>query len=295
MQQKYFSNHTGSIATAIVKWCAFVLVAMLTLSCSNATAQRRRNAQKPQNFEARYIPRDIPQVPKDQQICFALYTVNNNILKLTAQLYPLADDDPRTVRLEIKQDGKWKQIATTKVIEDGWTAPFRVENWDSTKTVDYRVAHGRSAFFHGRILRDPVDKDVITVAAFTGNSVMPGHGGNLPKSDIVENVKRLRPDLLFFSGDQVYNHTQHLKYWLRFGEDFGEVIGQIPTVTIPDDHDVGQANLWGAGGKKSNTGAGHDGGYYAPVWYVKQVERAICPTRTTRHPSSAVSEFIIPR
>ncbi len=251
-----------------------VLAVLLSLLGQDAPAQRKRNAQSQQNFKAGYIPKDIPEVPKDEQICFALYTVSNNILKLTAQLYPPAGDDPRTVRLEIKQGGKWKEIAATEVIEDGWTAPFRVENWDSTKTVEYRVAHGKGAFFNGRILRDPVDKDVITVAAFTGNSVDPRHGGNLPKSDIVENIKKIKPDLLFFSGDQVYNHTQHLKYWLRFGEDFAEIIAVTPTVTIPDDHDVGQANLWGAGGKKSNTGAGHDGGYYAPADYVKQVERA---------------------
>ncbi len=41
---------------------------------------------------------DIPKVTKDKLICFALYTVDDSILKLTAQLYPLADDDPRTVR-----------------------------------------------------------------------------------------------------------------------------------------------------------------------------------------------------
>ena len=31
----------------------------------------------------------IPEVPRDKVICFALYTVQNNVLKLTAQLYPL--------------------------------------------------------------------------------------------------------------------------------------------------------------------------------------------------------------
>ena len=50
---------------------------------------------------------------------------------------------------------------------------------------------------------------MIVVAAFTGNSIYPGHGGDIPKSDIVENLKRLQPDLLFFSGDQVYDHNQH--------------------------------------------------------------------------------------
>jgi hypothetical protein len=52
------------------------------------------------------------------------------------------------------------------------------------------------------------------------------------------------------------------------------VIRNRPTITIPDDHDVGHANLWGASGKKSNTDAGHDGGYYMPAAYVKAVEQA---------------------
>ncbi len=248
---------------------AFLFVVAVSLWPCDVWAARDEEA-----FKAKYVPKNIPKVSPDEQICFALYTVNNGILKLTAQMYPLSDDQSWTVRLEVKQDGKWKQIATTKVIEDGWTAPFRVENWDQTKTVDYRVAHGKDAFFAGTIQKDPVDKEVITVAAFTGNSVLPWHGGDISRADIVDNIKRLKPDLLFFSGDQVYNHTQHLKYWLKFGADFGEIIASAPTVTIPDDHDVGQSNLWGAEGKRSKTQNGPDGGYYAPAAYVKQVERA---------------------
>ena len=37
---------------------------------------------------------------------------------------------------------------------------------------------------------------------------------------------------------------------------------------------MGQANLWGQGGRVSNVRAGHDGGYAAPLEYVKEVERA---------------------
>lgn len=195
-------------------------------------------------------------------------------MKMTAQLYPLKEGEDRIVRLQIREGGNWKQIAEAQVIEDGWTAHFRVEDWDCTKDFKYRVAHGRNAFYTGTIRKDPVDKDVIIVAAFTGNSIYPGHGGDIPKTDIVENIKKLKPDLLFFSGDQVYDHHKHYAYWLKFGRDFGEVIRDIPTVTIPDDHDVGQANLWGAGGKMSHTRAGPDGGYAAPVEYVKMVERA---------------------
>ena len=92
-----------------------------------------------------------------------------------------------------------------------------------------------------------MDKDEIVVAAFTGNSIYPGHGGDIPKSDIVENLKRIKPDLLFFSGDQVYDHNHHYAYWLKFGRDFGDAIRNTPTITIPDDHDVGHGNLWARG------------------------------------------------
>ncbi|MFQ6035234.1 MAG: hypothetical protein ACE5NM_05225 [Sedimentisphaerales bacterium] len=217
---------------------------------------------------------EIPEVPRDKVICFCLYTVHNNIMKMTAQLYPLKDGEDRKARLEIKKGRKWKQIAKARVIEDGWTAHFRVENWDSTKDVEYRVAHGENAYYTGTVRKDPVDKDTIVVAAFTGNSINPKHGGDMPKTDIIENIKKLKPDLLFFSGDQVYDHYKHYAAWLKFGRDFGEIIRNIPTVTIPDDHDVGQSNLWGAGGKKSNKRSGPDGGYAAPVEYVKMVERA---------------------
>jgi hypothetical protein len=217
---------------------------------------------------------EVPEVPRDKVICFALYTVHNSILKMTAQLYPLKQDEEKVVRLEIRQDGKWKQIAQAPVIEDGWVALLKVENWDTTNDIEYRLAHGKNAYYTGAIRKDPVDKETIVVAAFTGNSVNPEHGGDIPKTDIVENVKKLNADLLFFSGDQVYNHRRHYAHWLKFGRDFGDIIRNTPTVTIPDDHDVGHSNLWGAAGKKSNTRAGHDGGYAAPVEYVKMVERA---------------------
>jgi hypothetical protein len=54
---------------------------------------------------------DIPEVGGDEVICFALYTVHDNILKLTAQLYPLKADEDRNVRLEVKEGRKWKQVA----------------------------------------------------------------------------------------------------------------------------------------------------------------------------------------
>ncbi len=242
--------------------------------CVLASAAACQTAAKPRSGKKRADLLAIPEVSRDKVICFALYTVNNNVLKLTAQLYPLKEAEDRKVRLEVRRRGGWRQIAEADVIERGWTATFRVEGWDSTRNALYRVAHGKNAYYTGRIPKDPVDKDVIVVAAFTGNSIYPGHGGDIPKTDIVANIKKIKPDLLFFSGDQVYDHNKHYAYWLKFGRDFGDIIRNTPTITIPDDHDVGHPNLWGAGGKKSNVAAGHDGGYFKPVEYVKEVERA---------------------
>ncbi len=219
-------------------------------------------------------PLAIPEVTRDKVICFALYTVHEKTLKLTAQLYPLKAGEPRKARLEIKQDGKWKQVDEANVIERGWTAPFRVEKWDDTKDTSYRVRHGAKATYEGLVRKNPVDKREIVVVGFTGNSINPGHGGNIPKDDLVSNIKKIQPDLLFFSGDQVYDHRRHYAAWLKFGRDFGEVIKDYPTVTIPDDHDVGQPNLWGHDGKKSTLSGASDGGYIMPVEYVKEVERA---------------------
>jgi hypothetical protein len=217
---------------------------------------------------------EIHEVAPEDRVCFALYTVHDGVLKLTAQLYPLASNESIDVRLEVERDGGWEQIAETEVLYPGWTAPFRIEGWDASKDVRYRVRHGQDASFEGVIKKDPVDEDEIVVAAFTGNSPYGVHGGTIPKDDIIANLKAIEPDLLFFSGDQVYDHSRHLSHWLRFGREFGEVIGSIPTVTIPDDHDVGQANLWGEEGKKSASRAGPDGGYYMPVEYVREVQRA---------------------
>ncbi len=217
---------------------------------------------------------DIPQVSAEDRICFALYTVHNHILKLTAQLYPINSGEELAVSLEVKKNDLWEKIAESEIMYPGFAATFRIENWDSSIDTEYRVVHANTAFYNGIIKKDPVDKEEIVVAAFTGNSIYPNHGGDIPKTDIVENLKKLNPDLLFFSGDQVYDHTHHLAYWLKFGRDFGEIIRNTPTICIPDDHDVGHGNLWGAEGKKASSRAGDDGGYYMPVEYVKEVERA---------------------
>ena len=182
--------------------------------------------------------------------------MHDGILKFTAQMYPLDAYEERTVQLQVRKLKRWKTIAEAPIVNPGWTATFRVTDWDQSKTARYRVAYRDTAFYEGTIQKDPVDQETITVAAFTGNSIYKKHGGTIPKTDIVENLKKIKPDLLFFSGDQVYDHKRHYDYWITFGEDFGDIIRDTPTICIPDDHDVGHANLWGAGGKASKVPQG---------------------------------------
>ncbi|MCP4846606.1 MAG: hypothetical protein GY899_01495 [Verrucomicrobiaceae bacterium] len=216
----------------------------------------------------------IPEVTRDKVICFALYTVHHGTLKLTAQFYPLKEGEPRKAHLEVKRDGNWQTVARTNIIEAGWTAPFRVEDWDDGQRVQYRVRHGKEATYEGTVQQNPIGEKEFVIVGFTGNSINPGHGGDISRKDLVENIKSIKPDLLFFSGDQVYDHRRHYAAWLKFGRDFGEVIKDYPTVTIPDDHDVGQPNLWGHNGRKSTLPGASDGGYTMPVEYVREVERA---------------------
>ena len=70
----------------------------------------------------------------------------------------------------LKTDGSWQEVARTGVRDLGWTAHFRIDNWDNTKDVPYRVRHGEKAEFEGLIRKDPIDKDVIVVGNLSCNS-----------------------------------------------------------------------------------------------------------------------------
>ena len=37
---------------------------------------------------------------------------------------------------------------------------------------------------------------------------------------IIENLKAINPDMLFFAGDQTYHHTEHTAGWIEFGLQF---------------------------------------------------------------------------
>jgi hypothetical protein len=215
------------------------------------------------------------EVPREQTVGFALYTVDKGVMKMTAQLYPLFPDETRIVRLELKEadgvtgDASWTEVAQATIQYPGWCASFRLEGWDDSKSVEYRVRHGEQAQFTGLIRQSPKDKEVITVGVLSCNS----NKDRGDRAQMVANLKHHDPDLLFFAGDQSYDHKEHTAAWLSFGKQFADVLRDRPVVTIPDDHDIGQGNLWGEGGIKATNPDGNSGGYFYPAEYVMMVER----------------------
>lgn len=221
------------------------------------------------------------KVKRSEVVAFGLYTVSNNVLKLSAQLFPLYPKESRQVRLELEQDGQWNEIAYQNVNELGWSTTFRIENWDDSKDVSYRLLHGDSASFQGLIRKSANDKEEISLAALSCNS----NKDRGDRESYVRNISFQNPDLIFFAGDQSYDHTEHTASWLKFGMQFRELFRNRPCITIPDDHDIGQGNLWGENGKKSMSDAGDDGGYFYHPEYVKMVER--CQTSHLPDPYDA--------
>ena len=268
------------------------------------------------------------------------YTLNEKILKLTVQFPVLGDDDPTSVFLETWRDEKssWENIAESQIEKPSYTALFRIPNWDDTTDTRYRVTYKgalhqgelQESYFEGIIRRNPIDKKTITVAAFTGNQNIAHHADSrrlkdagqnsfdvgvtaieskwtannvwFPHEDLTANVQKQQPDLLVFTGDQIYegnpttaafnNPYPDLLYkWYLWCWAYRDLTRNIPTISIPDDHDVYQGNIWGWGGRKTPGEPPvegrwdpryNQGGYWMPVDWVKMVER----TQTAHLPDS---------
>ncbi len=182
----------------------------LLLTASGITAQQHGEPPVPAPFENldtlcvnewwEQEPSPIVDlfVPRDEVVAFGLYTVHDGILKLSAQLFPLYPAETREVRLELERDGEWLEVARAEVNDLGWSALFRIEGWDDTQDVPYRLRHGDRARYRGLIRKDPRDKDEIVVAALSCNS----NRDRGLRPNFVRNIRHQDPDLVLFSGDQ---------------------------------------------------------------------------------------------
>lgn len=223
----------------------------------------------------------------------AMHTLSRGKLKLTAQLMPVGTTEPRSASLELKLTEGWTEVDRATVDRRSFTAAFSTD-YDPTRGLRYRVVYGDDTY-GGKIRHDPVEKRELVLAALSCNHLVRHGFGNkgypwndqalwFPHNQITDSLKFHDPDVLFFAGDQIYEGSSptpperrddpgldYLYKWTLFCLAFRDLTRDIPTITIPDDHDVYQGNLWGAGGRAAKRD--NQGGYVMPAEWVRMVER----------------------
>ncbi|MGL6259440.1 alkaline phosphatase D family protein [Vibrio sp. WXL210] len=202
-------------------------------------------------------------------VLWSMYTVNKtdkgHDLKLTGFTGPMGKDDTQELELHLKQDGKWVKHSSAPLDPVAWIATFEIKSWDATQAVDYKVVykekHKDGSYttdeWPGVIQAEPKGRP-LKMAAFTCQNYY-----SYPYEPLVNNVMRSNPDILFFSGDQIYESHGgfglvrspedksilcYLRKYYLFGWAFRDAMSIAPTICIPDDHDVLQGNFWGEGG-----------------------------------------------
>ncbi len=228
-------------------------------------------------------------------ILWTMYSVSNSrgdagyVLKLTAFAPPLGPNGPKNMTLGVL-DGDQPRTLTAPIDADARTATFRIENWDPTSDTPYRVGlvvpttdgPAQTTSYTGTIRGEPTGRPLVL-----GGLTCQNHIG-FPYSPVARNLAQLDPDMLFFSGDQLYEENggygierkdadrailNFLRKFYLFGWAFGDVTRDRPTLCIPDDHDVFHPNIWGEGGEGEGT---LNSGYAQPVKMVEVVHRTNC-------------------
>ena len=251
-------------------------------------------------------------------IMWSMYTLSDSrsgkgfVLKISALTAPMGEQDCQSVELQIKQDGEWKSLGTSQLDTDAWVATFEIPNWDETVATPYRLvypeairterskvearAHSKTlvlAMWEGTIQANPTGRPLRVGSLTCQNDYA------FPYQPVVDNLTKLAPDMLYFSGDQIYEGHGgfgiirrpaeqaiicYLRKYYQFGWAFGDVMRDRPTVVLPDDHDVFQGNIWGEGGAPMDTtsrGASSNSGYIEPARMVNAVHK----TCVSHHPA----------
>lgn len=233
-------------------------------------------------------------------LLFSQYTLSGGTMKLSVQLPPIGAGDAQSVRLQLKTSSDWKDAGESPIHPEARLAAFRVDHWDATREVPYRLVYplkfrdGKTEEHQwtGTIRRDPVDQPELSVADISCNI----HEA-FPNDDYVAKVGKLNPDFIAFVGDQFYESSggygiirtptdkamiDYLRKWYLHGWTWREFMRDRPSISLPDDHDVYQGNLWGEGGHINPKGQAsqESGGYTMPHEWVNLVHL----TQTAHHP-----------
>ncbi|MCF2947057.1 alkaline phosphatase D family protein [Paraglaciecola aquimarina] len=242
-------------------------------------------------------------------ILWTMYTLSDSrsdkgfVMNLSAYTGALGEQDNQTIELQAFKNNKWVSLGTEKIHPEGWLATFRLNNWnekhDTPFRVVYREKHSDGTetpdIYTGNIKANPSNKKLRMAALTCQNDY------GFPYEPVAKNVEKLGPDLVFFSGDQIYEShggfgivrtpdnlamLNYLRKFYQFGWAFKDVMRNQPTVCLPDDHDVLQGNLWGEGGAtmqniQKDPTAAILGGYIQSPKVVNMVHR----TTLNHHPA----------
>ena len=224
------------------------------------------------------------------------------VMKISALTGPMGADDNQMVELQVQKGGKWESLGEAKLDPDAWVATFRIPNWDENQETPFKLVYREKHTdgtetpdeWTGTIKANPEGRPLRMAALTCQNDY------GFPYAPVAENVQKLDPDIVFFSGDQIYEShggfgiiretaepaiLNYLRKFYQHGWAFREVMRNAPTLCLPDDHDVFQGNIWGEGGKPMDTsdgGASSRGGYIEPARMVNAVHK----TNVAHHPDA---------
>ncbi len=244
------------------------------------------------------------RIDKEKQfgpLLAAYYTVSGQTLKMTVQGVPLEANRNHYATLWGRRGESWEILDTTYQDRDALTYRFRVENWNSSNSREYKVtsefaSNGiQTAELNGIIRAEPKGRKSVAglltcFKSWTGGDEWNANDVWFPHNEIARGLRASDPDILVFTGDQIYEgditparrdpstiYIDYLSKYQRFCWAMGDLMKDRPSIIIPDDHDVYQGNLWGAGGNEGQAQEGitkQDTGYTNPASFINSVHRS---------------------
>ncbi|MEM1142419.1 MAG: alkaline phosphatase D family protein [Pseudomonadota bacterium] len=252
-------------------------------------------------------------------LLWAMYTLHDTrsadgwVMKMSVFTGPLSVQDQQDVSLQLLVHERWQTVSTARLDPDAWVATFRLPDWDASASWRYRVLYEERRRIFGDTSKSSVDSRpdyfVGTIRANPGSGTLRMAAMTcqkdyaFPYGPVAANVMKLDPDMVYFSGDQIYEDHGgfgivrspaapailcYLRKLYQFGWAFRECMRNAATVCLPDDHDVFQGNLWGEAGEEMPGGIDAQnvdsrGGYAEPVRMINVVHK----THTAHHPEPA--------
>ncbi len=204
----------------------------------------------------------LPSFSQSAEILWTQYCQHLDTMRLMAHLdADPTEPAPETVTLWTKDDGDWEEVSSTEISTLSSTALFEVKEWPRHQKLDYKVTCGDSSF-EGIFRAEPKPNAELRML---GMSCLKDIGW--PWKEAVAELIKQDPDLVYFSGDQIYENDygsphivsktpeevpagmmNYLEKYRQFGLAFRDLLRDRPCIMITDDHDVFENDLWGKGG-----------------------------------------------